>query len=234
MNTDRRDPCESQPAPAAARAINRLDHCDIESPANSSDGHVAHGAQNASDAGGAGSGADVGTDDQHANAVAAMLPAQLLESGEIIILLLKPSLWFILLTCLGYVTMVVIGFIIALQLQRWELLLLARRDLVLITIGLLGARLFWQFFEWLSRVYVLTDRRVIRVEGVIRVRVFECQLQQVQHTTMFFSLRERLLGLGTIGFATAGTGITEAVWQMLANPLDVHQTVIKTLSRYRR
>ncbi|MEE9211213.1 MAG: hypothetical protein V3U29_01000, partial [Phycisphaeraceae bacterium] len=63
--------------------------------------------------------------------------------------------------------------------------------------------------------------------------VFECQLKQVQNTNALFSLRERLFGLGTIGFATAGTAVTEAYWFMIAKPLDVHQHVVQTLNRYR-
>jgi uncharacterized membrane protein YdbT with pleckstrin-like domain len=94
-------------------------------------------------------------------------------------------------------------------------------------------RLFWQFLEWLSRVYVLTDRRVIRVRGVWRVRVFEALLKNIQHTTVERSMRERLLGLGTIGFATSGTAFTEASWRMVARPLEVHQIVVQTIGRYR-
>ena len=107
------------------------------------------------------------------------------------------------------------------------------RDLLLVSVGVGGIRLFWQFLEWLSRVYVLTDRRVIRVKGVIRVQVFEAPVQQVQHTNTTFSLRERLFGLGSIHIATAGTGVTEASWVMLANPLEVHQKLVQALNRYR-
>jgi len=99
---------------------------------------------------------------------------------------------------------------------------------------LLLLRLFWQFLEWLSRVYVLTDRRVVAVAGVLRVRVFEAPLQQVQHTNLLLSLRERLFGLGTVAFATAGTAIAEAYWLMLADPLEVHRKIVQTLNRYRR
>ena len=80
---------------------------------------------------------------------------------------------------------------------------------------------------------MLTDRRIVRVKGVLRVNVFETQLQQIQHTNTTFSLRERLLGLGTIHFATAGTGGIEASWEMVSHPLEVHRIVVQTLDRYR-
>ena len=74
---------------------------------------------------------------------------------------------------------------------------------------------------------------MIRIRGVIRVHVFECQLAQIQHTNLLFSLRERVFGLGTIGFATAGTAAAEVFWLMIARPLDVHQLLVQTLNRYR-
>lgn len=165
---------------------------------------------------------------------AAMLPMELLQPGELIILLLKPSPWFIVLAPLKTLVVLVLLMFTAGVVNAQFDLGIAPRDLVLTTIGLVGARLFWQFLEWLSRVYVLTDQRIIRVRGVLRVYVFEARLREIQHTEMLFSVRERVFALGTIGFATAGTAVNEAYWQMVAYPLEVHQKVVETLRRYRR
>ena len=108
------------------------------------------------------------------NRVSSMLPDELLQPNEIIILLLKPSLWFILLPCLSFL----IGLAVLAGVAIWlrnagHLAYLTRQDIVLCCIGLAGIRLFWQFLEWLSRVYVLTDQRVIRLMGFIRAPVLE-------------------------------------------------------------
>lgn len=164
----------------------------------------------------------------------ALLPGQILQPGELIILLLKPSPWFILLEPLGYYIKVgVLAAVAAAFTSNGYDRFFGTRDILLLTILLICGRVFWQFLDWLGRTYVLTDRRVIRIRGVMRIHVFECQLKQVQHTTANFSLRERLFGLGTIGWNTSGTTETEAYWRMIANPLDVHQTIIRTLNRYR-
>jgi uncharacterized membrane protein YdbT with pleckstrin-like domain len=110
---------------------------------------------------------------------------------------------------------------------------ISRRDAELLVVALAGLWLFWQFLEWLSRIYVLTDRRIIRLQGVLRVHMFESALKQLQHTEVYLSLRERVFGLGTIGFATAGTAFAEAHWQMVAKPFEVHQIIRKTIERYR-
>lgn len=164
---------------------------------------------------------------------AALIPAELLEPGETIILLLKPSPWFIVLGPLRMLVCLAVATVLGLALARQGWLPIRSIDVLLLGIGLSGLRLFWQFLEWLSRIYVLTDRRVVRVYGVVRVNVFECSLKRIQHTQMSFSLRERVVGLGSIHFATAGTAALEASWQMLANPLEVHQIIIRTLNRYR-
>ena len=166
--------------------------------------------------------------------VATMLPAELLQGGEIIVLLIKPSPWSILIRSARPLAVLATVIACLLWLRNFSYITaLARRDLMFL--GMAGGLLyvFWQFLEWLSRVYVLTDRRVIRVKGVVRVQVFEAPLRQIQHTETIFSLPERLMGLGTITFATAGTGGVEAAWEMIASPLETHQTVVKTLNRYR-
>lgn len=165
--------------------------------------------------------------------LAALLPAELLQPGEIIVLLLKPSLWFVVLGSLRSLAIIGVAAWLAASLIGRGVLHVSANDVTLAAVGLAVLRLFWQFLEWLSRFYVLTDRRVVRVRGVVRVSVFEAPLQKVQHTTAYYSLRERLFGLGTIGFATAGTGLVEAWWHMIARPLEVHRIVVQTLNRYR-
>jgi len=166
--------------------------------------------------------------------VMTILPAELLQGGEAIVLLLKPSPWYILIESVRSLLLLTLLLVMLLWVYNQGYNIgITPRDLLLAGVLVGGIRLFWQFLEWLSRVYVLTDRRVIRVKGVIRVQVFEAPIQQVQHTNMTFSLRERLFGLGSIHLATAGTGTTEASWVMLANPLEVHQKLVQAMNRYR-
>jgi hypothetical protein len=83
-------------------------------------------------------------------------------------------------------------------------------------------------------VYVLTDRRIIRRMGVLRMSIFESPLRNIQHTSVYARLRERLFGLGTIAFATAGSDAFDALWVMVRRPFDVHRTVNEAIRRYGR
>lgn len=165
---------------------------------------------------------------------ATMIPAQLLQPGEIIVLLLKPHPLYILLSPLKTLTVMslftLLGVLIARDAGAYDL----AQNIVIAGFLLISARVFWQFLEWLSRVYVMTDQRVITVAGVLRVRVIDSPLSNITHSELFFSLRERFFALGTLGFNTAGTAFTEAYWVMVAKPLEVHAKVVQTLKRYRR
>jgi len=166
---------------------------------------------------------------------ALMLPAQLLYPGEVVVLLLRPSPLYILLAPLRTLIVIVLGVLLVALVQRRGLDLgLSAADLVLAGTGLIGARLFWQVLEWLNRIYILTDRRVIRVRGVVNVHVFERPLDDVRRVDLLRPAILRVFGLGTLGYITNGDNTYEAYWHMLAKPRQVHDTVNQTLKRYRR
>ena len=81
---------------------------------------------------------------------------------------------------------------------------------------------------------MLTDRRVIRRKGVLRPSIFETKLRDIQHTSVFQLLRERSLGLGSIGFASAGSDVFDAFWVMIRQPFAVHRTIVEAIERYGR
>ncbi|MEM9347795.1 MAG: PH domain-containing protein [Planctomycetota bacterium] len=165
----------------------------------------------------------------------AMLPAQLLQPGEIIILLIKPSPLYILLVPLRFIAITLLCALLLGQLKTRGISIgLDRHDLIIAAMAVIGGRLFWQLLDWLGQVYVLTDQRIIRVMGVLNVQVFECPLQKVQQTDLILPLIQRVFWLGSIGFATAGTAVHEAYWLMVAKPLEVHAKIVETLRRYRR
>jgi len=163
----------------------------------------------------------------------AMLPENLIQGDETIILILKPSPWYIFLSCVGHLTALVLlttaAYVMAhVGIASW----LSKNDAIFSGILLIVLRLAWQFLEWLSRIYVLTDRRVIRRMGVLRVFTFETPLKHVQHTQLSHLLRERLFGLGTVSFTTSGTDVPEAYWVMLARPAAIHRKIVQTINRY--
>ena len=161
------------------------------------------------------------------------LPAGLLADDEIVILMLRPSLLFVGLSSLASLTVIAV-VTLSLALLSIRITLLPWSELAAYAMGaaVATARLLWQCLEWWGLVYVLTDRRVIRRAGVLQVSIFEAPLRNIQHTSIFQPFRERVVGLGSIGFATAGSDVFDAFWVMIRQPYAVHKTVLETIERY--
>lgn len=157
----------------------------------------------------------------------------LVRDDEIIILLLRPSLLFIVLAPLGgLMLLLIITLALALLAAKVSWIGWTEQQMYVLGFSLISLRLVWQTLEWCNRLYVLTDRRIITRSGVLRVSVFESQLTRIQHTTVFMRLRERVFGLGTVGYATAGSDMLDTFWVMLRQPLAVHRIITDTIQRY--
>lgn len=167
--------------------------------------------------------------------VESLVPAELLQGGEIVVLLMKPSLWYIVLSRLGWLaTIVVVAVGLVWFELRWRLGFYQPHNVTTVMMAAIAGVLAWQTLDWIARLYILTDRRVVRQMGFFRPQIFEAPLHRVQHTELHFSIRERVFGLGSLSFSTAGTGVREAYWLMVNQPLEVHRKVIQTINRYRR
>lgn len=162
-----------------------------------------------------------------------MLPADVIHDDEIVILLLRPHPLYIVLSSLGSLAFIaVMTLLLAFMAVRIPWVGWGDMEALGFGGGLVALRLGWQTADWWNQVYALTDRRIIRRKGVLRVAVFETQLKNIQHTSVFRRLRERLCGLGSIGFATAGSDSFEAFWLMIARPFAVHRVVVQTIRKY--
>ena len=159
-----------------------------------------------------------------------LLPSDLISEDEKVIFALKPSLWTIVF--LSFRTAVITSALTAAALLLGPMMNLGRLTTYIVEacgVAFL-ARFGFAFLQWVSRSYVLTDRRVIRIRGVFTIDIFQCALVKIQNTFLVLTLPQRILGLGNIEFTTAGTGAVEAVWRHLKNPLKIHQLLINAMN----
>ena len=161
---------------------------------------------------------------------------QLLQDGETVILSIRPSPWFIIIDG-GWVYFFCISLALLLAWlthQPWAPVILPESQIFPLLATVLSIRIVWKFLDWANRLYLLTDQRIMRRRGVIQFSLIEAPLDRIQHSAIFTRVIERVLGLGTIGFATAGSGQFEVVWEMVPNPIEVHRTVTDAVDRYGR
>lgn len=162
-----------------------------------------------------------------ATSLAALLTRHILRDGELVLLILKPSLWFIALASMRFAAVVLIGIIAAkLWLQPHVAVRAAEVGAFLI-----AGRVMVAVLQWMGRLYVLTDLRVLRLNGVFNVDIFDCPLRKVAQTRLTRSFRERLLRLGTVEIIPAIDGSPAGEWRTIKRPAEVQEKIDATVRR---
>jgi hypothetical protein len=164
-----------------------------------------------------------------APSLATLLTRHILRDGELVILILKPSIWFIPLSAIRFIAAVLI-VLIAVHLFDHKL---PSRTIVYIELAifLLAGRLMWAVLQWMGRLYVLTDLRVVRISGVFSADIFDCPLRKIDRARLFRSMRERLVGRGSIEFVPMDDTCSIGVWQTISHPREMHAQVEATIRR---
>jgi len=167
--------------------------------------------------------------DQNPN-IDELLPSDLLSDDEVVVFALKPSIWTVVF--LSFRTVVIFSLLAVAALLFGSAINLGRygRYIVLVCGLIIIGRVGFAFLQWLSRTYILTDRRVIRIRGVFTIDIFQCALVKIQNTFLLLTLPQRILGLGSIAFTTAGTAGVEAIWRHCEHPLQVHHQLLRTIN----
>jgi hypothetical protein len=74
------------------------------------------------------------------------------------------------------------------------------------------------FLDWLNERYIITNRRVIEVGGIINKHVRDSALEKVNDVDMTQSIVGRLLGYGTVQIIT-GSDIGVNMFRRISNPV---------------
>lgn len=102
-----------------------------------------------------------------------------------------------------------------------------------VPIAIIGARFILGLMDWISRRHLLTESMIVAERGIIRKIRVEIPLRRVQHTLLVRPLGERLMGIGSIGVTSAGTGGVDLVWRGVEHPqrvLDIIRAQVNRMS----
>ncbi len=155
--------------------------------------------------------------------LATLLTRHILRDGELVVLILKPSIWFVPLSSIKFIAAVLI-FMIAAKIFDERL---PYNPFVYVETGvfLIAARLMWAIQQWTARLYVLTDLRILRIAGVFNVSIFDCPLRKVTQVRLISNLRERLFGVGSIEITPRDEATPPGVWQTIPRPREILEHV---------
>jgi len=160
-----------------------------------------------------------------------VVPARLLDEGEVVILAIKPSGWFCLLVSLPVLTVSAVFLVVASVAGEELPGSLHPGAVAVAAVCIAAARLAAAWFQWLSRLYVLTSRRLIRVSGVIREEVFQCPLRPIASAVVSASRVERALRIASLAFESDYPPARKADWLHISHPYEVQQIVNEAIAR---
>ena len=144
----------------------------------------------------------------------------MLSGDEIIQLSIKPSLWFIPIVSARWVfTMALLAAIVAVSARGLLYGFSAFAFNAFLSIAIL--RLAIASLQWASRLYVLTNRRVIRFKGVFNVDVAQCLLTRISGVEVRANWHQRQLRLGSIHMANLNN--SPIVWEQIGRPAQIAQ-----------
>jgi hypothetical protein len=92
-------------------------------------------------------------------------------------------------------------------------------------------RLTWSTLQWMGRLYILTDLRILRLAGVFTVDAYECPLRRIARTRIVRTSRERIVGVGSIEIIPQDEERAIDTWQTVARPKEVHETIVAAINR---
>ena len=160
-------------------------------------------------------------------ALAILLTGHVLRDGEVVQMILKPSVWFIPLTSLVFAAAMAMC---AMAAKLW-LPPHAAWYYVEAAIFLIAGRLMWATIQWVNRLYILTDQRVVRLSGAFNVEIFDCPLRRISQTRVIINFRERILRLGSIEIQPADDRKSPGLWQTISHPREVEQIIREAMRK---
>lgn len=148
--------------------------------------------------------------------------SQVLSSQEEVLLITRPH-WFVLIgkTILWIILFVglvsVAAFMAATNSPDWFWWLIG----ALVPLGFW----FWEYLVWSNRMNVMTDRRVIQMDGVFNKRVSDSMLEKLNDVKTEQSFLGRMFGYGDIELLTASEqGVN--VLRMINDPLGFKREML--------
>ncbi len=161
-------------------------------------------------------------------ATEAAVPAHLLDGGEVVILAIKPSPWFVVFRSFRWLVGLALVALLVPALGEGFAWVGALSQTVAAAAALVvGVTLL----QWVSRLYVLTNRRMMRFRGVFSVEIFETPLTKIDEVTVNVAPYERPTRLGTLFFETQEQSTGQVPWLHIARPREVHRQVNDAIRR---
>lgn len=128
-----------------------------------------------------------------------------------------------ILTELGLIALLVAAGVASAAFNEQRVLGMPASDLILTMTFVISLIVlfsaFWDYFRWTAEQYILTDRRVIQVRGVLNKTIIDSSLSKINDIALSQNLIGRTLDFGTLEILT-GSQETNHVMKDVASPFE--------------
>jgi len=156
----------------------------------------------------------------------------LLGDGELVLLTIKPSAWFVPLTSVRALAVLALVAVSGHYLGRVIPMGRGPQTVEVVCGVLAAARLVVACCQWAGTLYVLTNRRVLRIRGAVKIAIIGCILIDIRHTALLTTgLIERLGRVGTLFFQTDRGNLVGGEWLHISRPGEVLAMIDKAISQ---
>lgn len=163
------------------------------------------------------------------SALSVLISKHLFQEGEIVELAIRSSLWWILFSSWHTLLVAAVIALAGFTFSDW---LPGRRGWYLeIGAMLTMARLMWATVKWMSRIYILTNMRVISLSGVFSVTALECPLRRLARVRSVTPIGERILLLGSLELIPMDEHFPINLWQTIRRPAEVQRKIRAAIER---
>lgn len=158
---------------------------------------------------------------------------EILDGDEIIQLSIKPSLWYVPLASANMVVamsmIAAVAAAVGTSLEWSPMVLLVFQMAIVCAV----VRVAYASLQWASRLYLLTNRRVMTFRGVLSVSVTQLRLDRIAEADLCPEWYERPMGLGTVRLKPLSQAEDSLSWTYLARPSEVHEMLARAIGRSR-
>lgn len=165
-------------------------------------------------------------------ALAHLLVGHLIPDGETVLLLIKPTWW--MLVFYTFRTALICGIAAVAATLYADRSPISPSTVYQAAVMVVFLRLLWALAVWMSRFYVLTDRRVMLLAGVFRISVADVPLLDIARTRLLQMLHDKPLLTGTLEIIPKDEQTPILFWHHVARARYVQAQIVAAIHRARQ
>jgi uncharacterized membrane protein YdbT with pleckstrin-like domain len=100
---------------------------------------------------------------------------------------------------------------------------------IFVGIIFLAIAAYWWFLSESKYSYGITNKRILLHEGIISSKLVSVKFEKITDVSVSQSITDKMFGVGSIKYNTAGGGSHEIIMQYIENPFEAKRNIEKII-----